>query len=64
MEYLSMPSSTRRWRPSRSIGEPVRIFVGEALDHIADHPANRVDELLPWNVVLSLPPTAHVEPIR
>lgn len=26
--------------------------------------ANRIDELLPWNVAPSLPSTARVEPIR
>lgn len=39
-------------------------YLAYVLERIADYPANHVDELLPWNVAPSLPPTARVEPIR
>jgi hypothetical protein len=39
-------------------------YLAYVLDRIADHSTNHIDELLPWNVALSLPPTARVEPIR
>ncbi|VWC17152.1 putative transposase [Burkholderia lata] len=39
-------------------------YLAYVRDRIADHPANRIDEPLPWNVAPSLPPTSRVEPIQ
>lgn len=39
-------------------------YLHHVIGRIADHPINRIDELLPWNVTSSLPASARVEPIR
>ncbi len=31
-------------------------YLREVLSRIADHPINRIEELLPWNVAANLPP--------
>jgi transposase len=31
-------------------------YLREVLTRIADHPINRIEELLPWNLVASIPP--------
>ena len=33
-------------------------YLGVVLRRIADHPINRITELLPWNLFLSKPPAA------
>ncbi|WP_346824828.1 IS66 family transposase [Ralstonia solanacearum] len=39
-------------------------YLHYVIERIADHPANRIDELLPWNVAEHLPATAKIAPIR
>jgi hypothetical protein len=34
-----------------------RAYLEFVLTHIADHQANRIDELLPWNVAMHLRPS-------
>jgi hypothetical protein len=39
-------------------------YLQYVIDRIADYPANRIDELLPWNVTPLLPAASHIDPVR
>lgn len=39
-------------------------YLHHVIERIADHPVNRIDEFLPWNVAPHLPLTARVTPVR
>ncbi|HEX7909612.1 MAG TPA: IS66 family transposase [Paraburkholderia sp.] len=39
-------------------------YLHYVIERIADHPANRIDELLPWNVAPLLPVASHIDPVR
>lgn len=39
-------------------------YLHYVIERIADHPANRIKGLLPWNVAPKLPASTHIDPIR
>lgn len=49
---------------ARLNGMDPEAYLHDVIEHIADHPANRIDELLPWNVAPHLPASAKAAPIR
>nr|WP_254700142.1 transposase domain-containing protein [Trinickia violacea] len=44
--------------------ECLQAYLHYVIERIADHPVNRIDELLPWNVVPHLPAAAKAASIR
>ena len=49
---------------ARLNGMDPEAYLHYVIERIADHPANRIDELLPWNVAPHLPAAAKAVPIR
>lgn len=49
---------------ARMNGIDPEAYLHYVLERIADHPSNRIDELLPWNVAEHLPDSARVDAIR
>jgi hypothetical protein len=41
---------------ARLNGLDPKAHLHDVIERIADHPASRIDELLPWNVASHLPP--------
>ena len=49
---------------ARLNGMDPEAYLHYIIERIADHPVNRIDELLPWNVAPHLPAAAKAAPIR
>jgi transposase len=49
---------------ARMNGIDPEAYLHHVFERIADHPVNRINELLPWNVAPLLPVAARVNPIR
>jgi transposase len=49
---------------ARMNGVDPEAYLHYVIERIADHPVNRIDELLPWNVAPLLPAASHIDPVR
>ena len=49
------PRSTRLVETAKLNGLDPEAYFREVLDRIADHPINRIGELLPWNIAIGSP---------
>jgi transposase len=45
----------------RMNGVDPEAYLHYVIERIADHPVNRIDELLPWNVAPLLPAASHID---
>ncbi len=61
MKFIALSGSVlgnRQHGTAKLNGIDPQAYLRHVLTRIADHPANRIDELLPWNVAATLSPAS------